>query len=56
MTTKLDALRNWVDEVAAHTQPEAVHWCKGTDDEYQDLIEFMLATGALTRLARIYGG
>src|SRR5210317_2131402 len=52
MTTKLEALQNWVDEVAAHTQPEAVHWCSGTDTEYADLIELMLANGTLTTLNR----
>ena len=50
MTSKLDALQSWVDQVAAHTQPEAVHWCSGSDEEYQDLIELMLATGTLTTL------
>ena len=22
-------LQKWVDEVAAHTKPDAVHWCDG---------------------------
>ena len=52
MTTKLESLQSWVDQVAAHTQPETIHWCTGTDQEYQDLIELMLATGALTTLNR----
>ncbi len=50
MTTKLESLQTWVDEVEAHTQPEAVHWCTGTDAEYQDLIELMLTQGTLTKL------
>ncbi len=52
MTTTLDALRTWVDQVEAHTQPEAVHWCTGSDEESQDLVELMLATGTLSRLNR----
>ena len=50
MTTNLEALQTWVDEVAAYTSPEAVHWCTGTDEEYRDIIELMLATGTLTTL------
>ena len=50
MTTKLEALKNWVDEVAAHTRPESIHWCTGTDDEYQALIDEMLADGTLESL------
>lgn len=50
MTTKLSALQSWVDQVAAHTQPEAIHWCAGTDDEYQEFIEIMLSDGTLTSL------
>ena len=50
MTTTLDALQSWVDQVAAHTQPEAIHWCAGTEEEYRDLVELMLTQGTLTKL------
>ncbi len=50
MTSKLESLQAWVDQVAAHTQPEAVHWCTGSEEEYRDLVELMLATGTLTTL------
>ena len=50
MTTQLAALQSWVDEVAALTQPDAIYWCTGTDDEYQDLVQKMLADGTLTTL------
>ncbi len=50
MTTKLDALQQWVDEVAALTQPKAVQWCSGSDAEYDQLVEMMLADGTLTKL------
>ncbi len=50
MTTKLESLQTWVEGIAAHTQPEAIHWCTGTEAEYQDLIELMLSKGTLTKL------
>ncbi len=50
MTTQLTDLQAWVDEVAAHTQPAAIHWCTGTEEEYRQLIEQMLASGMLTTL------
>lgn len=50
MTTKLSALQSWVDRVASHTQPESVRWCTGTDAEYQQIIQQMLADGTLSRL------
>ena len=41
MTTQLPSLQQWVDEVAARTQPNQIQWCTGSDDEYQQLIELM---------------
>ena len=50
MTTKLSVLQTWVDQVANHTQPDAIRWCTGTDAEYEEMIRQMLADGTLTRL------
>ncbi len=50
MTTQLSKLQSWVDEVAGHTQPAAIHWCTGSEEEYRQLIEQMLASGTLTAL------
>ncbi len=50
MTTKLDALKSWVDDVASRTQPDAIHWCDGSEAEYRAMIEKMLADGTLTAL------
>jgi len=50
MTSKLAELQAWVDQVARHTNPDAVHWCTGSDEEYQDLVELMLSDGTLTKL------
>ena len=43
-------LQQWVDETAATTQPKSVHWCDGSEAEYQRMIADMLASGALVEL------
>ena len=50
MTTKLSTLQQWVDEVARLTQPDDIHWCSGSDNEYQQLISQMTADGTLSPL------
>src|SRR5262249_32948837 len=44
------ALEQWVDEVAAVTQPKGIHWCDGSEAENSRLIEEMLGSGTLTGL------
>lgn len=43
-------LREWVTEVAALTQPETIHWCDGSQEEYDRLCATMVATGTFRRL------
>ena len=50
MASKLAALQQWVDEVAALTRPARIHWCDGSDAEYQALVQQMLQTGDLIEL------
>ena len=50
MTTTLDSLRAWVDEVASLTQPDTIHWCDGSDTENERLIDEMLGDETLIRL------
>ena len=50
MTTRLKSLSDWVAEVADLAQPDHVHWCTGSDDEYDALISKMLDDGTLTKL------
>ncbi|MDX1480724.1 MAG: phosphoenolpyruvate carboxykinase (GTP) [Woeseiaceae bacterium] len=50
MTSTLSALQDWVDSVAAMTRPAAIHWCDGSDEEYEALIGQMLASGDLLTL------
>ncbi|MFZ5662308.1 MAG: phosphoenolpyruvate carboxykinase (GTP) [Pseudomonadota bacterium] len=48
--TTLPALEAWVAEVAALTQPDAIHWCDGSDEENEALIAKMLTDGTLLKL------
>ena len=48
-TTNKD-LQNWVDQVAKLTNPTAVHWCDGSNQEYQNFIAQMLESGDLLKL------
>src|SRR5664279_6628866 len=48
--TDIPALTTWVDEIAALAEPDAVHWCDGTDAEYHALCEGLVEAGTFTRL------
>lgn len=50
MSSKLQALNEWVDQVAAHTRAPRVHWCDGSEVENERLIAAMLETGDLEPL------
>src|SRR5690606_419141 len=30
-------LLNWIEQVRTMCQPEKIHWCTGTDDEYEEM-------------------
>jgi phosphoenolpyruvate carboxykinase (GTP) len=48
--SSLETLNRWVDEVARLTEPTSVRWCDGTDAEYAELVQTMLASGDLLPL------
>jgi len=50
MTTRLQPLSDWVAEVADLVQPDRIHWCTGSDEEYRALIAGMLGDGTLLEL------
>jgi phosphoenolpyruvate carboxykinase (GTP) len=50
MSDKLQAIRQWVEEVTAITQPDRVIYCDGSEQEAQQLIRDCLATGELIEL------
>ena len=43
-------LAAWVTEVAELTQPDAVHWCTGSDEEWTALTDGLVEAGTFTRL------
>jgi phosphoenolpyruvate carboxykinase (GTP) len=49
--TKNAKLAAWVDEVAALTEPESIHWCDGSAEEYDALAQQLVDTGTFSRLS-----
>ena len=48
--TRNRKLLKWVDEVAALTQPDRIHWCDGSDAEYDRLCAELVAAGTFRKL------
>ncbi len=46
-----DGLQAWVDEVAALTQADQVHWCDGSDEEWEQVTGRLVDAGTCVRLA-----
>ena len=44
------ALTTWVDEMAALCQPDSIHWCDGSNAEYDALCTQMVAAGTFIKL------
>lgn len=44
----------WVETVARLTQPGIVHWCTGTDEESERLIELLLRDGSFEKLDALH--
>ncbi|MCA0237692.1 MAG: phosphoenolpyruvate carboxykinase (GTP) [Bacteroidetes bacterium] len=43
-------LSNWVDQMAQHFQPKNVHWCTGTQEEYDRLCHLLVEKGTFIKL------
>ena len=50
-TTDHPGLRAWVDEVAALTQPDDIHWCDGSTEEYDQLAQLLVDKGTFRKLS-----
>ncbi len=49
--TKHAKLHAWVEEIAAMTTPDTVHWCDGSKEEYDRLVRIMVDEGLATPLS-----
>ncbi len=49
--TKNQKLIAWVEEFAALTEPEAIHWCDGSAEEYDQLCQELIDKGTFERLS-----
>jgi phosphoenolpyruvate carboxykinase (GTP) len=48
--TTHEGILSWVQEIAELTQPDRVHWCTGSDDEWVQLTDALVESGTFTRL------
>ncbi len=44
-------LQQWVGEIAALTQPDSVHWCDGSAEEYDRLAQALIEAGTFEKLS-----
>ncbi len=44
-------LKTWVEEVVQLCKPDRVHWCDGSQEEYQSVVRLMIQTGTAIPLA-----
>ncbi|MGI8902670.1 MAG: phosphoenolpyruvate carboxykinase (GTP), partial [Solirubrobacteraceae bacterium] len=52
-TTSHARLLEWVAEATALTQPDQVHWCDGSAEEYDQLAQTLIAAGTFEKLSEI---
>src|SRR5829696_7642519 len=48
--TTHEGILSWVEEIAALTQPDQIHWCTGSDEEWVQLTDALVETGTFVRL------
>jgi phosphoenolpyruvate carboxykinase (GTP) len=47
---KNQTLLNWVNDCISLCKPDIVHWCDGTQEEYNDLCGFLVKSGTFKKL------
>lgn len=47
---KNEKLKAWVDEIAAHCCPDSIHWCDGSEQEYNQLCDRLVESGTFKPL------
>ena len=50
-TTQHTGLQAWVEEIAALAQPDDIHWCDGSAEEYDLLAQILIDAGTFERLS-----
>ncbi len=48
--TSHQGILDWVAEVAAMTKPDHIHWCTGSEEEWDQLTEALVAGGTFVKL------
>lgn len=48
--TKNKILLKWVEEMASVCKPEKIHWCDGTEEEYNKMAEDLVKNGTFIKL------
>lgn len=48
--TKNKNLLKWIEKISALTQPDAIHWVDGSQEEYDTLCAEMVESGTMTKL------
>ena len=49
--TKNEKLISWIGEIASLAQPDVVHWCNGSAEEYDRLCQELVEAGTFERLS-----
>tara|TARA_B100001250_G_scaffold221463_1_gene189932 strand:- start:2549 stop:4294 length:1746 start_codon:yes stop_codon:yes gene_type:complete len=50
MASSLNILNQWVDEICSLTEADSIHWCDGSKEEFDKLVEDMIKDGSLLKL------